>query len=146
MNLFLLFHFSKRGNRQKKPIKREGGWQRADRKCHPPRPPKPFCSYKEHGLRSPGQVKSNRSLLQGCFSHQGGNTNREAEDPPAMTSVLGLCLPTGLWWARWCKAPVLKESVLSGYLARTGKCWVWAWALVPSSQQVQNQCKHILHL
>lgn len=26
-------------------------------------------------------MKSNRSLLQGCFSHQGGNTNREAEDP-----------------------------------------------------------------
>lgn len=62
MNLFILSHFSKCGNHQKKSIKRERGMTKELTGNAIP-PTKPFCSYKEHGLRSQRQVKSNSSLL-----------------------------------------------------------------------------------
>ena len=94
----------------------KGNDQRADRKCHTPY--QAFLPYKEHGLRSWGVAGGGGgegnpiapSCKDASVTREGTPTVRPRS--PTVTSVLDLCMPVVLWWARWSQAPVLKLSLL----------------------------------
>lgn len=117
MNLFILFHFSKCGNHQKKSIKRERGMTKEPTGNAIP-PTKPFCHIRSMGLgrgglRGGGGGEGNPiapSCKDASVTREGTPTVRPRS--PTVTSVLDLCMPVVLWWARWSQAPVLKQSQL----------------------------------
>lgn len=110
-------------------------------------PTKPFCSYKEQGSGRRGKWNP---IVPSCkdasVTREGTPTVRLRSS--TVTSVLDLCMCVMLSLVGQVEQDPSPQrtTALSGYLVWTEKYWMWTWAPVPSSQQVQNQCKHIFHL